>query len=454
MTMGMQRIPLDQWAIVLFGAAVIVTGCADFEAEDPSAFELRDEDQAETQGAPESLLPPEMQPLQDIHEQLDVYPEQAPSEALEPEQRDVEARVIPDQYIVVLKPGSDGRAAAKAVQAAPEHVYNRVLSGFSGKLSRAQLEQLQERADVLTIEPDSVVTIANFDCPNRRPKVVTQTRSQGMPYGLDRVDQENLPLSASYSYSWDGTGVDVYVFDTGIDIKHPDFEGRAKATYDAFRNKKSAKFARDCHGHGTHVAGIIGSKTYGVAKNVTLHSIRVLDCNGEGSWSSMLAAMDWVADHAKGKSVANFSLSGSRSLLVDNAVEDLVDSGVVVVAAAGNKNADACKYSPARAPEALTVAANNSLDERASFSNYGSCVDMYSPGTNIRSTWLNGKNTTASGTSMATPHVAGVAALYLDANGGSPGEVAAALKAWASEGKISGNPANTPNRLIHWPCVY
>ena len=438
----MQRISLVHWAKVLLGAVVVVTGCDDFEAAEVDSIELRDEGHSETLGAPESLTPSELLAESDVLEQV-----AEGEEGLDPE-----SRVIPGHYIVMMKRGANGKAAASAVQATPNHVYTQVMSGFSGKLNGNQLNALKKRADVLHIEPDQYVSIVETECPDDYPNPDTQTKAEGMPYGLDRIDQVNLPLSSTYTYSWDGDGVNVYVFDTGIQTKHSEFGGRAKATYDSFRKRSSKSFGQDCHGHGTHVAGIIGGKTYGVAKDATLHAIRVLDCNGQGSWSRLIAAMDWVADHADKPAVANMSLSGGGSLLVDNAIENLVDSGVVVVVAAGNKNADACKYSPARAPEALTIAASNSNDDRASFSNYGSCVDMYAPGTNIRSAWLNGSNTTASGTSMASPHVAGVAALYLEAIGGSPSEVANDLEDFASWGKIDGNPSNTPNLLVHWPC--
>ncbi|HVI00124.1 MAG TPA: S8 family peptidase, partial [Enhygromyxa sp.] len=302
------------------------------------------------------------------------------------------------------------------------------------------------------IEPDQIVSIAEAECPGSHPTIVTQTKAQGAHYGLDRTDQENLPLGSSYKYSWDGSGVHVYIVDTGIETKHSEFGGRAKATYDSYRKKGNKSFAQDCHGHGTHVAGIVGGKTYGLAKDVTLHSVRVLDCNGSGSWSRLIAALDWIADNAQKPAVVNMSLSGSPSSFVDQAVENLVDEGVVVVVAAGNKNTSACNYSPARAPGAITVAASNSLDQRASFSNYGSCVDMYATGTNIRSAWLKGTNTTASGTSMSAPHVAGVAALYLDAYNGSVSHIEDDLEYWAGKDKISGNPSNTANLLIHWPC--
>jgi subtilisin family serine protease len=440
----MRRISLVHWAKVLLGAAVIVTGCDDIEgAEQLDDYELRDEAQAETLGAPESLAPPEVAES-DVFEQIEGNDEDA----------DPDANVIPGHYIVMMKQGADGKAAAAAVQAAPNHVYTQVMSGFAGKLNANQLGKLKKHKDVLLIEPDQYVSIADAECPDYYPKRYTQTKSQGMPYGLDRIDQANQPLSGTYTYSWDGDGVNVYVFDTGIYTKHSEFEGRAKATYDAFLKKSSNKYGQDCHGHGTHVAGTIGGKTYGVAKDVTLHAVRVLDCNGNGTWSRMIAAMDWVANNARHPAVANMSLSGGASSLVDAAVKRLVDSGVVVVVAAGNKNTDACKYSPARAPSALTIAANNSNDVKADFSNYGSCVDMYAPGTNIRSAWLNNATAVASGTSMATPHVAGVAALYFDAIDGSasPYEVEDDLEDWAGVGKISGNPSNTDNLLVRWPC--
>jgi subtilisin family serine protease len=411
---------------LLLGALSLGTGCDDAEVL-PSDVESRDYG---------FDLPAEPEPL--AQDQADIPEHAGP-------------KVIPDHYLVLMERNANPHAAAAAVGAKPNHVYTSVMSGFAGQLNAKQVAALEKRKDVLYIEADQVVTATQV-CPAQHPKPVTQYKADGMPYGIDRCDQRNLPLSGSYTYSWAGNGVNVYVFDTGIETSHPDFEGRAKATYDAFNDGRNGQ---DCHGHGTHVAGIIGGKKYGVAKKATLHSVRVLGCDGHGTWSKLIAAMDWVMDNAPKPAVANMSLAGGWSLVVNIGVNNLVNSGVTVVVAAGNESDDACWYSPAAASQALTVAASNSNDQWASFSNHGTCVDIIAPGTNIRSAWLNGGNTTATGTSMASPHVAGVAALYLHAfkgKIGATGQVQADILSWASKNKISGVPDETDNLLVHWPC--
>jgi subtilisin family serine protease len=419
---------------LLFGASTLATGCDQVEARndiEPSSVELRAE--------------PEPEPIED------------PNGG---------SNVIPGHYIVVMQKGANAHAAAAAVKAKPKHVYSSVISGFAGPLNKGQRASLEKRKDVLFIEADQFVTTAETDCaqnpvtcPNTCQDTVTQSKTQGLVYGVDRIDECEVPeLSGTYTYYTcdDEEGADVYVFDTGIQTTHSQFAGRAEVAYDVFNGT-----GQDCHGHGTHVAGIIGGSTYGVAKKAKLYSVRVLDCNGRGSWSDLIEAMEWVKKNAPKPAVVNMSLSGSYSSAVNNAVNSLFASGVVVSVAAGNNDWYACWYSPAAASNALAVAAHNSNDERASFSNFGSCVDIYAAGTNIRSAWLNGTNRTASGTSMASPHVAGVAALYMqallvDQGGSSPSQIASKIRsdilAWASVGQISGNPAGTPNRQLHYPC--
>jgi subtilisin family serine protease len=253
------------------------------------------------------------------------------------------------------------------------------------------------------------------------------------PYGLDRIDQRALPLNSTYTYGATGSGVTAYVVDTGIRLSHRDFGGRAVSGFDAIDGGR----ADDCNGHGTHVAGTLGGAAHGVAKSVRLVAVRVLDCAGSGATSGVIAGVDWVtAHHQPGQpAVANLSLGGFASSALDAAVRRSIADGVSYAVAAGNGNAagvpeDACRVSPARVPEALTVGASDSSDRAAAFSNYGRCVDLFAPGVGVTSTWSTGDTATKtiSGTSMASPHVAGVAALYLQGKrSASPAAVATAI---------------------------
>jgi subtilisin family serine protease len=410
---------------VLFGAATLVTGCGDLEQGD---LELRDQDQAET-GTDEDWAKPNK-----------------PNKGNKGE--------IPGQYIVQLKKGANPHAAAAAANANPKHVFTSVISGFAGPLSAGQLQVLSQHEDVVRIEPDQVVTAAAV-CPGTCPGPTTQYKGppdHAPAYSVDRIDQRDLPFSNSYTYTCKGQGVNVYILDTWMMTNHPDFDNRASVGYDGYPNDPSN--GEDCSGHATHVAGIVGGTKYGVAKGANLISVEVLDCTGHGSWSKLLAGIDWILLH-KGDTpaVANMSLSGRYSWIVNEAIEDLTESGVFVAVAAGNDNKNACNYSPAAADSAMTVAASNSNDQRASFSNYGACVDIYAGGTNIRSAWPVGGYSTGSGTSMASPHVAGAAALYKQAFGDAESDqITSDLETWASAGKITGNASNTPNLLLYWPC--
>jgi subtilisin family serine protease len=281
------------------------------------------------------------------------------------------------------------------------------------------------------------------------------------PWGLDRVDQRNLPLSASYSYTSTGAGVTAYVIDTGIRTTHTDFGGQATSGFDAIDGGP----ADDCNGHGTHVSGTIGGTTYGMAKDVSLVAVRVLNCQGSGTNAQVISGIEWaIGNHAAGQpAVANMSLGGSANTAIDTAVRNLHNDGVTVVVAAGNDTADACSSSPARTPEAITVAATDSSDAMASFSNGGTCVDVFAPGVNVLSAWSTSDTATntISGTSMASPHVAGAAARVLAGNpSASPATVASAIASSATTGKVTGTgrtctllfigcrPATANNRLL------
>ena len=271
-------------------------------------------------------------------------------------------------------------------------------------------------------------------------------------WGIDRIDQHNLPLSTTYNYTNTGAGVTAYIIDTGIRFDHSEFGGRAVTGFDAVT---SGGNAADCNGHGTHVSGTVGGATYGVAKGVSLVAVRVLGCNGSGSTSGVIAGIDWVTSHHQSPAVANMSLGGSASTALDNAVKNSITSGVAYAIAAGNGNfigiaQDACKYSPARVAEAMTIGATDRNDKKASWSNYGNCVDWFAPGVSITSAWYTSTaaTNTISGTSMATPHTTGVAALYLQTNpGASPQQVRDALYANTTKGVVTSSKT-TNNHLL------
>jgi subtilisin family serine protease len=341
--------------------------------------------------------------------------------------------VIPGKYIVVAEDGRDPAAVARWQNARDRQVLP-VVNGFAATLDAAQVKALRASARVAYVEPDRVVTTAATQAMD----------ANGDPWGLDRIDQLALPLSRTYTYTRNGSGVTAYILDTGIVPSHGDFGGRAAVAYDALGGN-----GIDCHGHGTHVAGTIGGTTYGVAKGVQLRGVRVLGCTGSGSTSGIINALNWLRTNAVRPAVANMSLGGGRSTTLNNAANNLANSGVFLAVAAGNENQNACNVSPASAASAYTTAASDRTDLRASFSNYGSCVDGYAPGVAIKSTWLTGTRT-ISGTSMATPHVAGVGALYKSTYGDAS---SATISSWintnATAGVIRSNPSGTPNRLLN-----
>ncbi len=348
----------------------------------------------------------------------------------------VTANAIPDEFIVVLKEpapdGPTGVAARAGVQ--PSMEFQGVIRGFAARLRPGQIARLRRDPDVAFIEQDRTISVDG-----------TQTLSDlGDPWGLDRLDQTTLPLSRSYHYAHTGAGVNAYIIDTGIDLRHPEFGGRAVNVYDAMGGD-----GRDCNGHGTAVAAVVGGGTFGVAKEVRLRGVRVTDCKGHGKVSAMVRALDWVRVNRIDPAVANVSISAPFSPAFNRAVTNLVRSGVFVAAGAGNDAEDACDYSPAAAAAVVTVAASTRTDTRAAFSNSGRCVTLYAPGDRIRTAHLDGRSATWSGTSFAAPHVTGVAALYKSKYGdAAPAVIATWLLNNARLDRIAGNPAHTPNRLL------
>lgn len=366
-------------------------------------------------------------------------------------------RAIEGKYIVVFKTptvlntqSSDAIADFASTQSASlSNLYNvdiaqefgGVLNGVVVNASAQKVQQMLSNPNIEYIEQDQIMSVA--------PLAQTNANQPNAVWGLDRIDQQSLPLNSNYYYDFDGSGVTAYVIDTGVRVSHNEFGNRASHGYDFIDNDADAT---DCNGHGTHVAGTIGGSAYGVAKNVNIVGVRVLGCNGSGSNSGVIAGINWVKNNASGPSVANMSLGGGASQATDDAVNNAVAAGISFVVAAGNDNRNACNYSPARAANAITVGSTTSSDSRSSFSNYGNCLDIYAPGSSIKSAWYNSNSATntISGTSMAAPHVAGAVALFLDETPSlSPSQIDTKLSQRSTKNTVSDAKSGSPNELLY-----
>ena len=344
------------------------------------------------------------------------------------------------EFIVVFKDNVSRTASNKIIADSGGDLIRTFARVFNGSVvfgTFAKMKALAKNPNVLLVEENLEVTATAIQ--------------NSAPWGLDRIDQQALPLSTTYDDGdFQGANTKSYVVDSGIDPSNTDFEGRVTSGYDAVLDGLGSG---DCNGHGTHVAGTIGSKTFGVAKKTSLIPVRVLDCAGSGYNSSVIAGLNWIAgNYVPGEAaVVNMSLGGPSSSALDEAVENLISRGITVVVAAGNDNVDACNHSPARTPAAITVGATNTDDSRASYSNYGSCLDIFAPGTSIPSTWL-GVNYYAilSGTSMAAPHVAGVIVRFLSQYPGlSPAQVTNSIKTSSTKNLVTSAGTGSPNRLVY-----
>ena len=353
-----------------------------------------------------------------------------------------ESKPIPGRYIVVFKsvvgdPAVEAATIMRGQGGQVHHTYTRALKGFAATIPDAALQGIRNNRNVDYIELDQTISLNQVSPENQAT------------WGLDRIDQADRPLDTQYYFNYNGAGVYAFIIDTGIRSDHVEFTGRLLPGYNVVADSNGTN---DCNGHGTHVSGTVGGTIWGVAKGVSLIPVRVLDCSGSGSYSGVIAGIDWVAGSTLRPAVANMSLGGSASSSVNSAVAGAVSKGVTMVVAAGNSNADACNTSPASEPSAITVGATGRDDARASYSNYGTCLDIFAPGSAITSAWNTSASAsnTISGTSMATPHVTGVAALALAANpAASPEAVVSFLTSNATVNRLSSVGTGSPNLLVY-----
>jgi subtilisin family serine protease len=347
---------------------------------------------------------------------------------------------VPGSYLVVLSGGVSAastqvttQSMATSYDVTVRRNFSSSIKGFSASMTEDQAKKLAGDSRVAFVQQNQKVTISQ-DNP---------------PWGLDRSDQRDLPLDKSYNAPNAASNVSVYVIDTGIYAAHKDFGGRASVGTDTIRDGKNGV---DCHGHGSHVAGTIAGRTYGLAKGARVYGVRAMNCAGAGTTESVVAGIEWITAHARKPAVANMSLRGGPDPAMDAALKASIASGVTYSVAAGNDGGDACAGSPGRVPAAITVGATDNTDAKATFSNFGRCVDLFAPGVNVESVGITGPTAkaTLSGTSMATPHVTGAVALYLSAHPrATPAEVAAALTDAATPDIVGSPGTGSPNKLLY-----
>lgn len=353
------------------------------------------------------------------------------------------SRAVPGQYIVTVSSAQTADAMAEQLGVTTLFTYSKVLHGFAASLTPAQLEKVRGAAGVQAVEENSEASLA----PPPAAKGTAGSRAAAASWGLDRIDQRTLPLDSMYNATGAGAGVTAYIVDTGIESAHSEFGNRVGAGFDVIGDGRNAE---DCNGHGTHVAGTVAGASYGVARSASLVPVRVLNCEGSGTWAGIIAGLDWIAENAEPPAVVNASLGGPSSAAVDDAFDGLAELGILPVVAAGNEAQDACNVSPAGADQVVAVGASDNQDRQTSFSNWGTCVEVYAPGAAIVSAALGGGSTALSGTSMASPHVAGVSALYLEQNpGATPQEIADWVAGQSTTDVLTGLSAGSPDRLLY-----